>query len=225
MEQEYIVDIAHVSKIYKGASGEARVLDDVSLRIRKGAFVGIVGDSGSGKTTLLNVIGGMDTVTDGSISVAGETITDFDEKERTRYRRNQVGFIFQDYNLIDELTVCENILLPFQLRKKSVDMAIIDRFLGALHLAEKKNAFPAQLSGGEQQRTAILRALLPGPDIVLADEPTGNLDSKNTQAVVALLHRFSSRMGYTILFVTHNTALTKHCSRVVCVQDGQVVER
>lgn len=224
MEREIVVDIKDVSKDYESQYGKVPVLENVSISINKGEFVGIVGDSGSGKTTLLNLIGGMDCVSSGSITVAGDVISDFDDKQRTIYRRKRVGFIFQDYNLINELTVYENIILPFQLKKKEFKEDLIDKFLVKLKLEEKKNAFPMQLSGGEQQRAAILRALLSEPDIILADEPTGNLDSKNTQMVVGLLRYFSEHMGKTILFVTHNMALTSGCSRVIAVKDGKVVK-
>lgn len=223
MEREIVVDVKGVSKIYESESGRTRVLDNVSIHIKKGEFVGIVGDSGSGKTTLLNLVGGMDCVSGGTITVAGDVISDFDDRQRTLYRRRRVGFIFQDYNLINELTVYENIILPFQLKKKEIDERLIDKFLGILKLKEKKNAFPMQLSGGEQQRAAVLRSLLSEPDIILADEPTGNLDSRNTQAVVNLLQQFSGRMGKTILFVTHNMELTEKCDRVIVVRDGKIV--
>lgn len=224
MEREIVVDIKDVSKEYESQSGKVPVLKNVSISINKGEFVGIVGDSGSGKTTLLNLIGGMDCVSSGSITVAGDVISDYDDKQRTIYRRKHVGFIFQDYNLINELTVYENIILPFQLKKKEFKEDLIDKFLVKLKLEEKKSAFPMQLSGGEQQRAAILRALLSEPDIILADEPTGNLDSKNTQMVVGLLRYFSEHMGKTILFVTHNMELTSGCSRVIAVKDGKVVK-
>lgn len=223
MEREIVVDIKDVSKEYASQSGKVPVLKNVSISINKGEFVGIVGDSGSGKTTLLNLIGGMDCVSSGSITVAGDVISDYDDKQRTIYRRKHVGFIFQDYNLINELTVYENIILPFQLKKKECKEELIDKFLVKLKLEEKKNAFPMQLSGGEQQRAAILRALLSEPDIILADEPTGNLDSKNTQMVVGLLRYFSEHMGKTILFITHNMELTKYCSRVIAVKDGKII--
>lgn len=212
-----------MSKVYESQSGASRVLDRVNICIRRGEFVGIVGDSGNGKTTLLNLLGGMDSVSEGTITVAGDVISDFDNKERTLYRRRRVGFIFQDYNLINELTVYENIILPFQLKGKKIDEKLIDGFLDMLKLKEKKNAFPMQLSGGEQQRAAVLRSLLSEPDIILADEPTGNLDSRNTQAVVKLLQYFSGKMGKTILFVTHNMELTKKCDRVIVVKDGKIV--
>ena len=223
MVKEIVVDVKDVSKIYESQSGRSRVLDRVNVSIKKGEFVGIVGDSGSGKTTLLNLLGGMDCVSEGTITVAGDVISDFDDRQRTLYRRRRVGFIFQDYNLINELTVYENIILPFQLKGKKIDEKIIDGFLDMLKLKEKKNSFPMQLSGGEQQRAAVLRSLLSEPDIILADEPTGNLDSKNTQVVVKLLKHFSKQMGKTILFVTHNMELTKECNRVIVVKDGKVV--
>lgn len=223
MEKEIMVEVKDVSKIYESSSGKLPVLERVNLSVNKGEFVGIVGDSGSGKTTLLNLLGGMDSVSSGKITVAGNVISDFDDRQRTLYRRKNVGFIFQDYNLINELTVYENIILPFQLKKKEIKEILIDKFLVKLKLENKKNVFPIQLSGGEQQRVAILRAILSEPDIILADEPTGNLDSKNTQIVVELLQYFSEHMKKTIFFVTHNMTLTKGCSRVITVQDGKIV--
>lgn len=223
MEKEIVVHVKDVSKIYKSASGRIRVLDKVNVSIQKGEFVGIVGDSGSGKTTLLNLVGGMDSVSSGTITVAGDVISKFNDRQRTLYRRKRVGFIFQDYNLINELTVYENIILPFQLKRKKIDENLIDKYLDMLRLREKKNAFPMQLSGGEQQRAAVLRSLLSEPDLILADEPTGNLDSQNTQVVVKLLQHFSGHMGKTILFVTHNMALAKDCNRVIVVKDGKIV--
>lgn len=223
MENDVVVEVKNVSKIYEGQSGRNRVLKDVNLRVKRGEFVGIAGDSGSGKTTLLNLIGGMDSVSEGTIIVAGDNISGFNEKQRTLFRRNKVGFIFQDYNLIQELTVYENIILPFQLKRKKIEEENIDKYLGMLKLLDKKNAFPMQLSGGEAQRAAVLRALLSEPEIILADEPTGNLDSKNTQVVVKLMEYFSSQMGKTILFVTHNMELARYCSRVIRVEDGKVL--
>lgn len=223
MGEEIMVDVRNVSKIYEGQSGRTCVLDKVNVSVKKGEFVGIAGDSGSGKTTLLNLIGGMDCVSEGTITVAGDVISDFDDRQRTLYRRRRVGFIFQDYNLINELTVYENIILPFQLKKKKIDEKIIDGFLNMLKLSGRKNAFPMQLSGGEQQRAAVLRSLMSEPDIILADEPTGNLDSRNTQTVVKLIKQFSERMNKTILFVTHNMELARMCDRVIVVKDGKVM--
>lgn len=222
MEKEIVVDLQNVSKIYENQSGKVFALEKVNLCIHKGEFVGIVGDSGSGKTTLLNLIGGMDSASGGTIAVAGAVISDYNDRQRTLYRRRHVGFIFQDYNLMNELTVYENIIMPFQLKKKEIRESRIDQFLDKLKLQDKKNVFPMQLSGGEQQRAAILRALLSEPDIILADEPTGNLDSKNTRVVVGLLRYFSEHMGKTILFVTHNEELAKSCNRMIRVRDGKI---
>ncbi len=224
MKNDVVVEVKNVSKVYESQSGSNRVLDNVNLSIRKGEFVGIAGDSGSGKTTLLNLVGGMDSVSEGTIIVAGDDISSLNERQRTLFRRNKVGFIFQDYNLIQELTVYENIILPFQLKKRKIEEENIDRYLDMLKLMDKKNAFPMQLSGGEAQRAAVLRSLLSEPDIILADEPTGNLDSKNTQVVVKLMEYFSSQMRKTILFVTHNMELTQYCSRVIRVKDGKILE-
>ena len=224
MKNDVVVEVKNVSKVYESQSGSNRVLDNVNLSIRKGEFVGIAGDSGSGKTTLLNLVGGMDSVSEGTIIVAGDDISSLNERQRTLFRRNKVGFIFQDYNLIQELTVYENIILPFQLKKRKIEEENIDRYLDMLKLMDKKNAFPMQLSGGEAQRAAVLRSLLSEPDIILADEPTGNLDSKNTQVVVKLMEYFSSQMRKTILFVTHNMELTQYCSRVIRVKVGKILE-
>ena len=224
MKNDVVVEVKNVSKVYESQSGSNRVLDNVNLSIRKGEFVGIAGDSGSGKTTLLNLVGGMDSVSEGTIIVAGDDISSLNERQSTLFRRNKVGFIFQDYNLIQELTVYENIILPFQLKKRKIEEENIDRYLDMLKLMDKKNAFPMQLSGGEAQRAAVLRSLLSEPDIILADEPTGNLDSKNTQVVVKLMEYFSSQMRKTILFVTHNMELTQYCSRVIRVKDGKILE-
>ena len=215
-----ILEYSHVTKQF----GSMYSLSDVSLTIEPGHIIGLLGPNGSGKTTLLNLVGGMDCVSDGTITVAGQVISGFDDRERTLYRRRHVGFIFQDYNLMNELTVYENIIMPFQLRKKEIDDKLIDEYLGMLRLQKKKNAFPMKLSGGEQQRAAVLRALLCEPDIILADEPTGNLDSTNTQVVVKLLRHFADRMDKTILFVTHNMELTKECDRVIRVKDGRIVD-
>lgn len=224
MAEETMVQVKDVSKIYQNAGVKTSVLNHVNLTVHKGEFVGIVGDSGSGKTTLLNLIGGMDSVSAGRIIVAGRDITNFDDKKRTMYRRNHVGFIFQDYNLINELTVYENIIMPLQLKGTPINEKAIDGFLAKLKLIEKKNRYPMQLSGGEQQRAAIIRSLVTNQDIILADEPTGNLDSSNTVVVVKLLQYLSKNMGQTILFVTHNSELVKMCDRVIRVKDGKITE-
>lgn len=222
MNEKTIVEVKDVSKIYENDSGKTSVLNHIDLTINKGEFVGIVGDSGSGKTTLLNLIGGMDSVSGGRIIVSGKDITNLSDKERTLYRRNHVGFIFQDYNLINELTVYENIIMPIQLKSGEIEETVIDTLLEKLKLKEKKNRYPMQLSGGEQQRTAIIRSLVSQPDIVLADEPTGNLDSRNTLTVVKLLQYLSNKMGRTILFVTHNMELAELCDRVIRIVDGKI---
>lgn len=222
MNEKVIVEVKDVSKTYESAGIKTCVLSHVDLTINKGEFVGIVGDSGSGKTTLLNLIGGMDSVSKGRIIVSGKNITNFHDKQRTLFRRNHIGFIFQDYNLINELTVYENIIMPVQLQSKEINEQTIDYLLKKLNLIEKKNHYPMQLSGGEQQRAAIIRSLVSHPDLILADEPTGNLDSRNTVMVVKLLQYLSSRMGCTILFVTHNLTLTKLCDHVIQIKDGKV---
>ncbi|MFP3153731.1 ABC transporter ATP-binding protein [Lachnospiraceae bacterium ZAX-1] len=218
-----VVEVKDVSKTYENSVGKTSVLKHIDLTIKKGELVGIVGDSGSGKTTLLNLIGGMDSASGGSIVVSGKNITNFNDKQRTLYRRNQVGFIFQDYNLINELTVYENMIMPLQLKGVKIDGKTIDTLLEKLKLQAKKNNYPMQLSGGEQQRAAILRSLISQPDIILADEATGNLDSVNTGTVINLLKYFANKMGRTILFVTHNNELAKLCDRIITIKDGKIV--
>lgn len=224
MDRLKVVEVMNVSKVYENASGRMKVLDHIDLTVYKGEFLGILGDSGSGKTTLLNLIGGMDSVSEGNISVSGVSVTQLNDKQKTMYRRNHVGFIFQDYNLINELTTYENIIMPLQLKGNDIDEKLINQLMEKFRLKEKKNQYPMKLSGGEQQRVAIIRSLVADQDIILADEPTGNLDSKNSVVVVELLRYLSKSAGKTILFVTHNIALVKWCNRVIQIKDGKIID-
>lgn len=203
--------------------GDTAVLHDIHLTIHQGELVGIVGDSGSGKTTLLNLIGGMDFVTAGDIWVGKNNIARFNDEERTIYRREHVGFIFQNYNLVHELTVYENIIMPLQLRNQFIDKKLIVELLTKVNMLDKINAYPSQLSGGEQQRVAILRAVISDSEIVLADEPTGSLDSTHSEAVIDLIKNLSITLNKTILLVTHNNEIASRCDRVIKIKDGEII--
>lgn len=217
-----ILELKGVSKDYTSQSGVQSVLKNVDLNIAKGDFIGIVGDSGSGKTTLLNIIGALDCPTKGEVRIFGKRIDGMSDGELSNFRREHIGFVFQDYNLIEELTAYENIMFTSQLKGIKVKKTAVDKLVSLFQLEDKKDKFPAQLSGGEKQRVAILRSVIGMPDIILADEPTGNLDDKNTMTVIQLLHFINEKWGVTILMVTHNEKLTKGCTRVIQVDDGRL---
>lgn len=217
-----IISIKGLSKKYISEAGEQTVLDGLDFTVKDGEFVAVIGDSGSGKTTLLNMLGALDLPTGGEIKIAGQSLNKLKEKELVEFRRKHIGFIFQDYNLIEELTVYENVLFSAKLKKLAVNKETVEKLLVLLKLAEKKNKFPSQLSGGEKQRVAILRSVVGMPDIILADEPTGNLDEENTKAVIKLLKFFNKKYGVTILMVTHNNQLTRICDKVVRVKNGKL---
>lgn len=219
-----IIQVENVSKDYVSEAGVQHVLNDVEFTINKGDFIGIVGDSGSGKTTLLNLLGALDCPTKGKIRILGSDIDKMDDSSLSYFRRNHIGFVFQDYNLIEELTVYENIMFSAQLKGIHVKKQVVDKLMHLFRLDDKKDKFPAQLSGGEKQRVAILRSVVSIPDVILADEPTGNLDKKNTSAVVQLLKFINEKWGVTILMVTHNDRLTAACNRVIQVEDGRLKE-
>ena len=199
-------------------------MDGVTLSIEEGEFVAIVGTSGSGKSTLLNMMGGLDTPTSGSIQVKGKELSEFKDEQLTIFRRRNIGFIFQNYNLVPVLNVYENIVLPVELDGNKVDKKFMKEVVQMLGLEDKLNNMPNNLSGGQQQRVAIARALVSKPAIVLADEPTGNLDSKNSQDVIALLTQASRRYQQTILMITHNKDLTASVDRVFRVSDGVLTD-
>ena len=219
-----IIQVEDVSKEYVSEAGVQHVLEDAEFTIKKGDFIGIVGDSGSGKTTLLNLLGALDCPTKGKIRILGSEIDRMDDSDLSYFRRNHIGFVFQDYNLIEELTVYENIMFSAQLKGIHVKKQAVDKLMHLFRLDDKRNKFPAQLSGGEKQRVAILRSVVSIPDIILADEPTGNLDKKNTHAVMQLLKFINEKWGVTILMVTHNERLTAACNRVIQVEDGRLKE-
>lgn len=217
-----IVEMKNVTKIYGEKENQVLALHNVSLNIEKGSVVSIVGASGSGKSTLLNIMGGVDTPTDGSIYVDGKDITKYNDDELSIFRRRKVGFIFQAYHLIPVLTVEENIKMPVLLDHKKPDREYIDHIIDLLGLSERRRHLPNQLSGGQQQRTAIARALANNPALVLADEPTGALDSKNGEEVMDLLMKSVEDIGQTLVIITHNDELAKRADRIITIKDGEI---
>lgn len=208
-----------VTKEYIVGELRVRAVDHVSLEIEQGEFVVILGPSGAGKSTVLNLLGGMDTATSGSITVAGREITTLDERELTAFRRDQVGFVFQFYNLIPTLTALENVALIREIIKDALDAGQV---LSSLGLGDRLNQFPAQLSGGEQQRVSIARALCKNPRLLLCDEPTGALDSETGVVILSLLEKMSRERGQTVVVVTHNSLLAPVADRVIRLRDGKV---
>ena len=224
--QEWALEATGITKIYRRGSEDIPALDGISLKIRRGEFVSFVGPSGSGKTTLINILGCLDNATSGSLSLCGKTI--FTERQRlseadlTRIRRSVFGYIFQKFYLLPTLTVLENVLLPFTFFKKKGAAKDPLEILRSLGLEKRVNHLPGQLSGGEMQRVAIARALVNNPDILLADEPTGNLDSKRSQEIGEVLLRLNENEGLTVLLVTHNPALARLAGRTIELRDGRI---
>lgn len=219
-----ILKIEHLSKIYGKGDTEVRALDDVSFTVPKGQFVAIIGPSGSGKSTLLHILGGVDTPTDGHVYVDGTDITTLDETALAIFRRRQIGLIYQFYNLIPILTAEENMTLPLLLDDKKVDRAHFDSLVQVLGLQHRLGHLPSELSGGQQQRVSIGRALMNNPAILLADEPTGNLDSKNSKEIVELLRQFNKALNQTVIIITHDERIALDADRVIAVEDGKIVK-
>lgn len=219
-----ILRIEHLSKIYGKGDTEVRALDDVSFTVPKGQFVAIIGPSGSGKSTLLHILGGVDTPTDGHVYVDGTDITTLDETALAIFRRRQIGLIYQFYNLIPILSVEENMTLPLLLDDKKVDRAHFDSLVQVLGLQHRLGHLPSELSGGQQQRVSIGRALMNNPAILLADEPTGNLDSKNSKEIVELLRQFNKALNQTVIIITHDERIALDADRVIAVEDGKIVK-
>ena len=217
-----IVTVKNLRKTYGKGAGQVKALDGIDLTIEKGKFTAIIGASGSGKTTLLNMIGGMDIPDEGEITVDGVSLRGLKEKELAVFRRSKVGFIYQDFNLIPTLTVRENILFPLSLSGSNPDGAFFDEIVRLLRLQERLDAFPNELSGGGQQRVAIARALIAKPSILLADEPTGNLDSKTGQNVLGLLKLSVETYRQTLVMITHNLEIAQMADRVVRIEDGRI---
>lgn len=214
------VSFQHVDKVYKTGEVEIPALRDVNFEIEKGEFCVIVGTSGAGKTTILNILGGMDTLTGGQVFLDGREISGYDKRQLTAYRRHDIGFVFQFYNLVQNLTALENVELAAQICKEPLDAATVLKEVG---LSERLLNFPAQLSGGEQQRVAIARALAKNPKLLLCDEPTGALDYNTGKAVLKLLQDTCREKGRTVVVITHNQALTAMADRIITVKNGTVV--
>ena len=218
-----ILETKDLCKYYGSGATEVRALDGVNMSVESGEFVAIVGTSGSGKSTLLHMLGGLDRPTSGSVTVDGQKLFDLSDEALTIFRRRKIGFVFQAYNLVPVLSVYENIVLPLQLDGRSVDTAFLDDVVQALGLGEKLSSLPNQLSGGQQQRVAIARALAAKPALILADEPTGNLDSKTSQDVLGLIKVTSQKYAQTTVMITHNEEIAQMADRIVRIEDGRIV--
>lgn len=220
-----ILSTKSLKKIYGKGESEVHALDGVDLSVEKGEFVAVVGTSGSGKSTLLHMLGGLDRPTSGSVSVDGKDIFSLRDEELTIFRRRKIGFVFQNYNLVPVLNVYENIVLPVQLDGAAPEKRYVDTLIDTLGLGAKLKNLPNNLSGGQQQRVAIARALAAKPAIVLADEPTGNLDSKTSQDVLGLMKITSQKFAQTIVMITHNEEIAQLADRIIRIEDGRIVER
>ena len=219
-----ILETKDLRKIYGSGDTEVRALDGVNICVENGEFVAIVGTSGSGKSTLLHMLGGLDRPTSGSVAVDGKNIFELKDEALTIFRRRKIGFVFQSYNLVPVLNVYENIVLPIQLDGRKVDEAFTQQIVKTLGLDGRLDALPNQLSGGQQQRVAIARALAAAPAIILADEPTGNLDSKTSQDVLSLLKVTSQKFSQTIVMITHNEEIAQMADRIIRIEDGRIVK-
>lgn len=217
-----ILEVQNLCKTYGKGEAQVRALENISFSVGKGEFISIVGESGSGKSTLLNVVGALDNPTSGKVLIDGKDIFSMPEKKLTIFRRQNIGFIFQSFNLIPELNVEQNITFPLLLDYQKPDQKYVEELLGILGLKERRKHLPSQLSGGQQQRVAIGRALAARPAIIMADEPTGNLDSKNSQEVITLLKSMSAKYRQTILMITHNENHADATDRVLRMTDGRL---
>lgn len=219
-----ILKVENLTKTYGSGENLVHAIDDVSFSVEKGEFVAIVGASGSGKSTLLHLIGGVDRPTNGKIFVDGNDISKMNDDKLAVFRRRQVGIVYQFYNLIPILTVEENITLPCDLDGRGVDRERLEMILDSFGLRARRKHLPNQLSGGQQQRTSIARALINNPSLVLADEPTGNLDSKSSEEVMSMLKMCNQSYGQTVIMITHNLDIAKQADRIITISDGKIVE-
>ncbi len=217
--------VTGLKKTYGTGDTAVEALKGVSLSAQKGEFIAIVGTSGSGKSTLLHMLGGLDRPTEGEVLVDGKNIFELKDEQLTIFRRRKIGFVFQSFNLVPVLSVYENIVLPIELDGGAPDREYIDNLIDTLGLTDKKNAYPNQLSGGQQQRVAIARALSSAPEVVLADEPTGNLDSKTSRDVLGLLKVIGEKYAQTIVMITHNEAIAQMADRIIRIEDGKIVSK
>ena len=221
-----MIEINNISKVFRTSEVETVALNHVSLDVKEGEFVAIMGPSGCGKSTLLNILGLLDNPTEGSYKLLGQEVADLKEKERTRVRKGKLGFVFQSFNLIDELNVYENVELPLTYLgvKASERKRMVEDILKRMNISHRAKHFPQQLSGGQQQRVSIGRALITSPALLLADEPTGNLDSKNSAEVMALLRYFHEKKGQTLLVITHDERIACQADRLITVEDGHIAQ-
>ncbi|MBO4913338.1 MAG: ABC transporter ATP-binding protein [Butyrivibrio sp.] len=217
-----ILHVTDLKKTYGSGDTAVEALKGVSLSVEKGEFIAIVGTSGSGKSTLLHMLGGLDRPTSGTVSIDGKDIFTLKDEELTIFRRRKIGFVFQSFNLVPVLSVYENIVLPIELDGNTPDKEFVDNIIDTLGLSDKRNSYPNQLSGGQQQRVAIARALSSAPQVILADEPTGNLDSKTSQDVMGLLKVMSERFSQTIIVITHNEEIAQMADRIIRIEDGLI---
>lgn len=220
---ETILKTEHLSKYYGEGENQVRAVSDANIRIQRGEFVAIVGKSGSGKSTLLHMLGGLDTPTSGRVLIKNKDIFSLKEDDLSVFRRRKIGFIFQSFNLVSSINVWENIVLPVGLDGKRVDEAFVEDIIATLGLEKKIHNLPNTLSGGQQQRAAIARALTSRPDLILADEPTGNLDSRTSDEVMALLRLSAQKYGQTLVMITHDEEIAQVADRILVMEDGRVV--
>lgn len=220
-----ILQVTELKKYYGTEPNITKALDGVTLAINEGEFAAIVGTSGSGKSTLLNMMGGLDIPTSGKVKVRGKELSEMKDEQLTIFRRRNIGFIFQNYNLVPVLNVYENIVLPVELDGDSVDQKFMDEVVGMLALKDKLNNMPNNLSGGQQQRVAIARALVSKPAIILADEPTGNLDSRTSSDVLGLLKVTTGKFNQTIVMITHNSEIAQLADRIIRIEDGRISQQ
>ncbi|EOS28095.1 MAG: ABC transporter ATP-binding protein [Lachnospiraceae bacterium] len=220
-----ILQVTELKKYYGTEPNITKALDGVTLAINEGEFAAIVGTSGSGKSTLLNMMGGLDIPTSGKVKVRGKELSEMKDEQLTIFRRRNIGFIFQNYNLVPVLNVYENIVLPVELDGDSVDQKFMDEVVGMLALKDKLNHMPNNLSGGQQQRVAIARALVSKPAIILADEPTGNLDSRTSSDVLGLLKVTTDKFSQTIVMITHNSEIAQLADRIIRIEDGRISQQ
>lgn len=219
-----ILEVSHLSKVYGSGEAMVKALDDVSFTVNKGEFIAIIGPSGSGKSTLLHILGGVDKATSGKVMIEGQDIYSLDENALAIFRRRQIGLIYQFYNLIPVLNVEENIELPLLLDHREVNKEYFDSVIDTLSLKDRLKHLPNELSGGQQQRVSIGRALISKPAIILADEPTGNLDSKNSKEILSLLKHFHNEYNQTLIMITHDESIALQADRIIMIEDGKIVK-
>lgn len=222
--ESWIVKTKHLKKYYRLGTHTVKALDDVNFAVREQEFVAIIGKSGSGKSTLLHMIGGLDTPTSGEVYVGDQALGKLSKEQLTIFRRRKVGFVFQNYNLVPDLNVYENVVLPIELDGKHIDREFVDEILELLKLDEKREALPNTLSGGQQQRVAIARAIASKPSIILVDEPTGNLDTATSHDVMGLLKMVARQFRQTVILITHDQDIAQMADRIVRIEDGHVVK-